>query len=273
MPLQKLEFRPGTNRESTTLANEGGWFESDKVRWRSGYPEKIGGWVKDTGTTASTLTPPSGTFWGVCRSMFNWLSLAGYNLLGLGTNLKYYIQNGPGGSFYDVTPLTGTPPGTPIVVGSNAFTTTASSSGSNRYVTVTCNVAGFGGQTNDFVTISSVGGAVNGIPAANLTGEFQITYVGSSAFTIQVYVSSAVTVSAGTTGSATFQMQITTGNEIYTVGVGWGAGGFGGATTGYTSTGWGLAAPAGLGIGVQLRLWSQSNFGQNLVINPRGGPL
>ena len=141
------------------------------------------------------------------------------------------------------------------------------------YVTVTCNVAGYNGQTNDFVTISSVGGAVNGIPAANLTGEFQITYVSSSSFTIQVFVASAVTVSAGTTGSATFQTQISTGNETYTTGVGWGAGGWGGSTTGYTSTGWGSPAPAGLGIGIQLRLWSQSNFGQNLIINPRGGAL
>ena len=273
MTLKKLEFRPGVNRESTTLANEGGWFESDKVRWRSGYPEKIGGWTKDTGTTASTLQPPAGSFWGVCRALFNWLSLAGFNLMAVGTNLKYYIQNGPGGYFYDITPQTGTPPNTPIVVASNAFTTTASSSGSNRYVTVTCNVSGFGGQTNDFVTISSVSGTINGIPAANLTGEFQITYVSTSSFTIQVYVSSAVTVTAGTTGGATFQMQINTGSDIYTTSVGWGAGGWGGSTTGYSSTGWGSPAPAGLGIGIQLRLWSQSNFGQNLVINPRGGPL
>ena len=273
MPLQKLQFRPGTNRESTSLANEGGWFESDKVRWRSGYPEKIGGWTKDNGTTASTLQPPTGSFWGVCRALFNWLNLAGYNLMAVGTNLKYYIQNGPGGQFYDVTPQTGTPPNTPIVVGSNAFTTTASSSGADRYVTVTCNVAGFGGQTNDFVTISSVGGAVNGIPAANLTGEFQITYIGTTAFSIRVFVSSAVTVTSGTTGSASFTMQINTGSDIYTTSVGWGSGGWGGTTTGYASTGWGIAAPAGLGTGVQLRLWSQSNFGQNLVINPRGGAL
>jgi hypothetical protein len=273
MPLQKLQFRPGVNRESTTLANEGGWFESDKVRWRSGYPEKIGGWTKDTGTTASALQPTAGSFWGVCRSMWNWLSLAGYNLLGLGTNLKYYIQNGPGGQFYDITPETGTPPGTPIVVASNAFTTTASSSGANRYVTVVCNVSGFGGQTNDFVTISGLGGSVNGIPAANLTGEFQITYISSGTFSIQVFVGSAVTVTAGAAGSASFVMQISTGSDIYTTGVGWGAGGWGGSTPGYSSTGWGSAAPSGLGVGVQLRLWSQSNFGQNLIINPRGGPL
>jgi hypothetical protein len=83
MPLQKLQFRPGINREGTTLANEGGWFESDKVRFRSGYPEKIGGWAKDNGPNASTLQPTTGTFWGVCRSMWNWFNLAGYNLLGL----------------------------------------------------------------------------------------------------------------------------------------------------------------------------------------------
>lgn len=272
MPLQKLAFRPGTNRESTNYNNEGGWWQTNKVRFRSGQPEKIGGWVKDAGPLNATLAPPTGTLWGVCRALWNWITLSGYNLLALGTNLKYYIQNGPGGAFYDVTPITGIPPAA-VSVGSNAFTTTASSSGTNRYVTVTCNVAGYNGQTNDFVTISGVGSPVNGIPAANLNAEFQITYVSSSTFTIQVYVSSAVTVTAGTTGAASFAFQITTGGDVYTVGVGWGAGGWGGITTGYTSTGWGSAAPAGLGIGVQLRTWSQSNYGQNLVFNPRGGAI
>ena len=107
MPLQKLQFRPGVNREGTTLANEGGWFESDKVRFRSGYPEKIGGWVKDTGSeyatspvgtfasggTTTAALPTTGSFWGTCRALYNWLNLAGYNLLGVGTNLKYYIQD------------------------------------------------------------------------------------------------------------------------------------------------------------------------------------
>jgi hypothetical protein len=105
MPLQKLAFRPGVNKEGTTLSNEGGWFAADKIRFRSGYPEKIGGWVKDTGTTSSTNIPPAGSFWGVCRSLWNWITLAGYNLVGLGTNLKFYIQPSSGGSFYDVTPL------------------------------------------------------------------------------------------------------------------------------------------------------------------------
>jgi hypothetical protein len=113
MPLQKLVFRPGVNRESTSYANEGGWFESNKIRFRSGQPEKIGGWVSDGGPLATLLSevnttiayPPTGTLWGTVRSMWNWVTLYGYNLLALGSNLKYYIQNGSGGAFYDITPI------------------------------------------------------------------------------------------------------------------------------------------------------------------------
>jgi hypothetical protein len=277
MPLQKLAFRPGTNRESTNYNNEGGWWQTNKVRFRSGQPEKIGGWTKDTGVLSTDLAgvattilyPSTGTLWGIVRSLCNWVTLNGYNLLSLGTNLKFYIQNGTSGFFYDVTPLSGDPPAAKAVA-SNAFTTTASASGTNRYVTVSCNVTGYNGQTGDFVTISGVASAVNGIPTANLNQEFQLTYVSGTVFTIQVYVSSAVTVTAGTTGAATFALQISTGGETYTVGVGWGAGIWSSYIGG---PGWGDAAPAGLGIGIQMRLWSQSNFGQNLVLNPRGGPI
>jgi hypothetical protein len=345
MPLQKLQFRPGINREGTTLSNEGGWFESDKVRFRSGYPEKIGGWVLDQGTSTDLAPPPTGEFWGVCRSMWNWLNLAGYNLLALGTSLKYYIQNGTGGSIYDITPLRN-PSGT--AVASNAFTTTAftPSPPTDVYATVICNVAGHGAQTGDFVTISGVASDVNGIPLASLNTEFQVTYISTNQFSIQVYVTASVT--AGTTGAATFTFQITTGNATFTQNVGWGAGTWGGvvlgtattavsggtlsnsnttvtvtSTTGFstptgtllidsetitytgttsttftgctrgvsgagsgaatthadgaavvqstTFTGWGSAAVTS--IGEQLRLWSQSNFGEDLVFNPRGGPL
>ena len=263
MPLQKLQLRPGVNRESTTLANEGTWFEMDKVRFRSGYPEKIGGWVKDTGaanTTGGALAPPSGSFWGACRSLFNWITLAGFNLMGLGTNLKYYIQQTANGTFYDVTPIRATD-----TVASNAFTT------SNTSTTVQVNDTAHGAQAGDFVTISGVGGPVNGIPAADLNKEHQIaTIVSNNAYTI--VVATAAT-SSGTTGAATFTYQITTGSDVYTSGVGWGAGGWGGVTSGYTSTGWGSPAPAGLGIGVQLRLWSQDNFGDYLLLNPRGGAI
>ena len=274
MPLQKLQFRPGVNREGTSLANEGGWFESDKVRFRSGFPEKIGGWTKDAGTeydaspagtfvaggTTTALQPTTGSFWGVCRSLWNWLTLSGRNLLGLGTNLKFYIQDSTNGSFYDVTPIRLT-----SVVASNAFTTTYPTA----TTTVTCNVAGHGAKAGDFVTISGVASAVNGIPASALNKEFRVVSVpNSNQFTITV--SSGAT-SAGTTGAATFNFEITTGNEIYAVASGWGAGGWGGVTPGSPSTGWGLSAAVGLA--VNLRLWSQSNFGENLIFNAAGGPM
>ena len=339
MPLQKLQFRPGINRESTTLANEGGWFECDKIRFRSGFPEKLGGWEQDTGTYYNdgiSAAPPVGSYWGVCRSMWNWNSLAGNNYLSLGTNLKYYIQNGADGLFYDVTPLRN-PAGTTIT--GTAFTTV------NASTTVTVNAPGHGAQTGDFVTISGVGGAVNGIPAAALNKEFQITYLNSNQFNI--IASSPATSSGGPTGTATFTYQITTGLATYTVATGWGAGPWGGAVSGTTTntlngginssvtsivltsstgftapgtvvidgesinyttnttgtgtlsgctrgangstaaahltgavvtqvtsafTGWGVGVSSG-GVGQQLRLWSQSNYGENLVFNARGGPL
>jgi hypothetical protein len=259
LPLQKLQFRPGINREGTTLANEGGWFECDKIRFRSGFPEKLGGWVKDSGVATATLQPPSGSFWGVCRSMWNWNSLAGANYLALGTNLKYYIQNGPGGNFYDITPIRDTATGV-----TSAFTVT---NGSN-VVTVT-DVA-HGAQTGDFVTITYVGGAIGGMPAAAIAGEHQITYISSSQYSF--VATSVATSNAGPSGTADFAYQITTGLATYTVAAGWGAGGWGGSNTGGTSTGWGQAASTG-GVGQQLRLWSEANYGENLIFNPRGGAL
>ena len=337
MPLQKLEFRPGINREGTTLANEGGWFESDKVRFRSGYPEKIGGWILDGGINASSLKPSTGIYWGVCRAMWNWLNLVGYNLLGLGTNLKYYIQNGTGGVFYDITPIRIT-----TAAGEVTF---AASNGSK---TITVTDAGHGAQTGDFVTYSgavSLGGVIT---ATILNAEFQITYLSSNTYTITSSVAANASDSGNGGGSVVGAYQITTGNEVFTQNVGWGAGGWGGLIVGtatnqlngainnsvttitvddttafaaagnilidsenisYTSknsteflgctrglsgtgsgaaashadnaavvqsttfTGWGVSAPAGQGIGEQLRLWSQSNFGEDLVFNPRGGAL
>jgi hypothetical protein len=272
MPLQKLQFRPGVNREGTTLANEGGWFECDKIRFRSGFPEKIGGWVKDTGTAATSIpietlvadgtttaaTVPTGAYWGVCRSMWNWNTLAGKNLLGLGTNLKFYIQNGPDGSFYDVTPIRATE-----TIASNAFTTT------NGSTTVVVNDAGHGAQTGDFVCISGVSGPINGILAADLNKEFQITYISSSQYSITVATAAT---SSGTTGAADFSYQITTGLATYTVSAGWGAGGWGGFNVSGSNTGWGQAATTG-GVGQQLRIWSQSNYGEDLIFNPRGGAI
>jgi hypothetical protein len=329
MPLQKLQLKPGVNRESTTLANEGTWFEMDKVRFRSGYPEKLGGWTLDSGMAEATLQPTTGSYWGVCRALWNWVTLAGANLMGLGTNLKYYIQRSTGGDFYDVTPIRSV-----STVASNAFTTV------NGSTTVVVNDPGYNGLDGDFVTISGVSGAVNGIPAAALNLEFRLTYIDTTKYSIVV---SSPATSSGTTGAAVFTYQISVGNEIYTVGVGWGAGGWGGTTavsalttlngslsasattitvvsttgfaasgaigidgeyitysgkTGTTFTGcvrgvgstarayatgtevaqysnasgWGQEASTG-GVGQQLRLWSQASYGQDLVMNPRGGAL
>jgi hypothetical protein len=259
MPLQKLQFRPGINREGTTLANEGGWFECDKIRFRSGFPEKLGGWVKDSGIAAATLAPPSGSYWGVCRSMWNWTSLSGNNYLALGTNLKYYIQNGPNGNFYDITPIRETATGV-----TNAFTVI---NGSN---VVTVTDSAHGAQTGDFVTITYVGGAIGGMPAAAIAGEHQVTYISSSQYSF--VATSVATSNAGPSGTADFAYQITTGLATYTAAVGWGAGGWGGSNAGGTSTGWGQAASTG-GVGQQLRLWSEANYGQDLIFNPRGGAL
>jgi hypothetical protein len=263
MPLQKLQFRPGVNRESTTLANEGGWFESDKVRFRSGSAEKIGGWVADTGTSNATLAPPTGSFWGTCRSLWNWITLSSYNLLGVGTNLKFYIQNGTGGTFYDVTPIRST-----TAAGDVTFAAT------NGSTTLTVTDTAHGAQANDFVTYSgaiSLGGAIT---ATVLNKEYQVVSVTSN----NVYtITSTVAANAsdvGNGGSATVgAYQITTGSDVSTVSVGWGSGGWGGINTGYTSTGWGSPSPAGVGFGTQLRLWSQSNYGEDLIFNPRGGGL
>ena len=226
MPLQKLQFRPGVNREGTTLSNEGGWYDADKIRFRSGYPEKVGGWQRDggaiyptapTGTFASggtttSATVSNGVFWGIAKALWNWINLTGYNLLSVGTNLKYYIQNTSGGAFNDITPIRLT-----NAAVASAFTTDTTTN-SGGYTTITVNDVGHGAQAGDFVNISSVSGAVNGVTAAQLTGEFQVvTYVSSSQYTILV---AGTATSSGTPAvSATFNYQLTTGNTTFTYGV------------------------------------------------------
>lgn len=281
MSLIKLQFSPGVNREATSLANEGGWYDGNNIRFRSGYPEKIGGWTTDTGTEPTTqqatypsadiglptATPSTTTgyntasFWGVCRSLWSWLNLANYNLLGLGTNLKYYIQNGIGGSFYDVTPIRLT---------TSAGAVTFSASNGSNIITVTN--SGNGAQANDFVTFSGAASLGGNITAAVLNREYQIVDItGASTYTIKTTVN-ATSSDSGTGGSSTVgNYQLNTGSSTYTQALGWGAGGWSGVVTGQTSTGWGSAAS--IGVGVQLRLWSNANYGQDLLIAPGGAPM
>lgn len=323
MPLQKLQFRPGINREGTTLANEGGWFDCDKIRFRSGFPEKIGGWAAVSYTI----------FQGVCRSLGNWITLRGFNLAGVGTNLKFYIENG--GAYYDVTP---------IRLSTTNTTTFSATSGSTTITVTDTNVSGL--LVGDFVTFSNAVSLGGNITAAVLNQEFQIQSVLSG---IQYTITSPVAANASDVGNGGANTdaayQITTGPAINTVGTGWGVSPWGGYVSGTSSStlngginnsvttitvaststfsttgailidseyitysgktstdftgcvrgangttaashlngalvvqsttfpGWGVAYPNGVTTELLLRLWSQSNFGEDLLFSPRGGAL
>jgi hypothetical protein len=343
MPLQKLVFKPGINKEGTNYTNEGGWFDCDKIRFRSGNAEKIGGWTRLS----------NDFYQGIARALWNWGTLNGSNLLGVGTNLKYYIEQG--GEYNDVTPIRTTFTHSTAVSTDNMFSTTNGS----KLVTVT--LPNYGGVNNDFVTISG-STAVGGIPATELNAEQQITYVSTTQFTFTTTTAATSTVTAGGGTAITAVFQINTGLDVEIAGTGWGAGTWPsyvdttltnpftaasagvsvltvtkvahGLTTGdyvyfssisadacginrlvlqkafpITNTGantftistvigsntyvttstaasggtviistpvapvraWGAAAD--VGIAQQLRLWTNDNFGQDLVLAPRGGEL
>ncbi len=326
MPLQKLQFRPGVNREGTTLANEGGWYDCDKVRFRSGYPEKIGGWAALS----------YNTFLGVCRSLWNWVTLKGFNLAGIGTNLKFYIENG--GAYYDITPIRLTTTNT---------TTFAATNGSATITVTDTGVSAL--QVGDFVTFSgavSLGGVIT---ATVLSSEFQIQSVLSGTqYTITSPIAANSSDSGNGGGAVVAKYQISVGPAINTVGTGWGVSPWGGfipgsasstlngginnsvttitvvSTSAFTASGaiwidgeyinytsktatdfivpvsngrgadgttaashssgalvsqatsfpgWGEGYFTAAGPEVALRLWGQSNFGEYLLFNPRGGAI
>jgi len=237
MPLQKIVFKPGVNRENTRYTTEGGWYDCDKVRFRQGTPEKIGGWQRISATT----------FLGVCRSLWNWVTLGSQNLIGVGTNLKFYIENG--GAYNDITPLR-KPAAT---LGNNPFSTTSGSA----TVVVTDATGGF--ANGAFVTFSGAT-AVGGL---TLNGEFQLATIGVSATTYSITASSAASSTAtGGGASVLAAYQINPGPEYAVPLVGWGAGSWGSGTWGLGST----SVDA-------LRIWNQNNFGQNLIFGPRGEGL
>jgi hypothetical protein len=234
MPLQKILFKPGVNRENTRYTTEGGWFECDKVRFRQGNPEVIGGWQRIS----------SSTFLGVCRSLWNWVTLTSQNLIGVGTNLKFYIENG--GVYNDITPIRVT-----TTLGTDPFT-------GNGTTTVTVTANSHGAITGDFVTFSGVTGTY----AALLNGEFQITVLTVNTYTITV----ASAIPAGATGGSAVSAayQINTGPATVVPLTGWGAGTWG--------TGpWSIGTPSTTQS--DLRLWSQANFGEDLIFGPRKGGI
>ena len=240
MPLSKILFKPGVNRENTRYTTEGGWYECDKIRFRQGTPEKIGGWVQFS----------SNTFTGVCRSLWNWVTLDNVDLLGVGTNLKYYVNRG--GAFYDITPIRST------VTLTNPFSVASAG------VSVV-NVADVDhGCTNDStVTFSGAGitGLGGNITAAKLTGTFQVTVVDDDNYTITVDAVSDATDVSGSPGGGTVvtQYQVNAGPAFQIPYNGWGAGPWGLGT-------WGNGVPDANA----LQLWNAKNFGQDLVYGARG---
>ena len=232
MALQKLTLKPGVDRENTRYTSEGGWYECDKIRFRKGTPEKIGGWQRIS----------AATFLGVCRSLWNWVTLGGQNLIGVGTHLKFYIENG--GAYNDITPLRAT------VALTNPFVTVINSA----VVTVTDASGGF--IDGDFVTFSGAS-AVGGL---TLNDEYQITLVTATTYTITASSNATSSATGGGTVSAAYQINVGAGFVVPLVG--WGASSWG-------SGAWGVG---GTSIS-PIRLWSQSNFGEDLVFGPRGGAI
>jgi len=235
MPLKKLTLKAGVNRENTRYTNENGYYVSNNVRFRQGTPEKIGGWTR---LSASY-------FLGVCRSLWNWVTLGGANLLGIGTNLKFYIEYG--GTYYDITPLRVVPPPT---INNNPFA-------GNGTTTVVVTDTAHGGVDGDFVTFSGATGTY----ASIFNAEYRMTLL--TADTYSITTPSAIP--AGNYGGAAVvaAYQINIGQATAVPILGWGAGPWG-------SGPWGEGGSTST---VPIRLWAQANFGENLVFGFRGGPM
>ena len=246
MALTKIQFAPGVNKEGTEYTADAGWFNSDKIRFRKGRPEKIGGWAKYS----------ANAFLGVCRSLHDWAALDSIRYIGLGTHLKFYVSQGT--SFHDVTPLRST-----TSAGDVTFSATNGSS------TITATDTAHGANVNDFVTFSGSASLGGNVTAAVLNQEYQIASVPTAntfTFTAKDSDGDEVTANASDSGnggsSVVGAYQINVGLNTFVEGTGWGAGTWGSGTFGSSSA---------IGSGNQLRLYSQDNFGEDLILNVRGG--
>ena len=241
MPLAKYVFRPGINKEGTNYSNEGGWFDADKVRFRKGRPERIGGWQKQS----------TNSFIGTCRKLFVYKASDGTNYIALGTHQKFYILVGE--TFNDVTPIRATT--------TNGIVFSATN-GSN---TITATDDAHGAVEGDFVTISGAVSLGGNITAAVLNQEYQITGIPSvDTFTFTATATANASDSGNGGSGADAVYQINTGLDVYVQSTGWGAGTWGAGT-------WGSAAD--LSLTNQLRLWSIDNFGDDVILNPRAGGI
>ena len=234
MPLQKILFKPGVNRENTRYTTEGGWYECDKIRFRQGNPEVIGGWEQIS----------ANTFQGVCRSLWNWVTLQNFNLVGVGTNLKFYIEKG--GAYNDITPIRET-----ATLGTDPFT-------ANGTITVTVTDTAHGCSTGDFVTFSGATGTY----ASTFNAEYQVTVLTANTYTITVPTALTAGSYGGSAVVAAYQIGVGPATVIALTG--WGAGAWGAGP-------WGVGTPSTTQTAI--RLWNQMNYGEDLIYNPRGGSL
>ena len=249
MPLTTLNFKPGINKEETDYSNENGWVDGNLIRFRKGRPEKIGGWQKQS-TTNSYL--------GSARGLHSWISLGGARYLGIGTTVKYYIEEGE--AYNDITPIRAT-----TSAGDVTFSATNGSS------TLTITDASHGAANGDFVTFSGAASLGGLVTAAVINQEYQILLVtGTNTYTVTAKDTSGSEVTANASdsgnggGSTVGAYQINSGLDVYVPSAGWGVGTWGAGTFGSASA----ISAAG-----QLRLWTHDNFGENLIINPRGGGI
>jgi hypothetical protein len=242
MPLQKLQFKPGLNRDQTNYTNEGGWYECDKIRFRSGYPQKIGGWLRYGMFSIA----------GICRQVFNWITTGSDNYLAIGTSKKLYIEAGE--VLYDITPIRATFTTTDT---DNCFSTISGSK------TITVAISAHGASEGDYVTFSGVVGPIGGVPQNEFNAEFIVTIINANSFTITVTTPATSTATGGGT-TITADFQINPGNDIASIGYGWGAGV-------WSRGAWGSGAGAPV-VNIQ-RDWFLQNFDNDLIANIRNGPI
>ena len=247
MPLSKLNFKPGINKEETDYSNEGGWVDGDKIRFRKGRVEKIGGWEK--------LSPD--TLIGSARALHSWISLGGNKYLGIGTTNKYYIEEG--GAYNDITPIRKT------------TTNSATFAATNGSSTLTVTDSAHGAVNGDFVTFSSAVSLGGNVTATVLNQEYQITLVtGTNTYEITAKDTSGATVTAnasdsGNGGSSTDAIYLlNSGLDVFVPSTGWGVGAWGAGAWGSATT---------LSDINNLRLWTHDNYGEDLIINPRSGGI
>lgn len=249
MPLQKLQFKPGVNRDQTNYTNEGGWFAGDKVRFRSGQPQKIGGWLKSNITVLI----------GVCRQMFTWITSYSDNYMAVGTNKKLYID--AGAQLYDITPLQHTS----TTLGAAAGPFTATNGSSTLTVSYSTDTA-YNPSVGNYVTYSgatTLGGNITAaVLNANYGYEILTVNTGAKTYTIKVTATANASDTAKGGATVTAKYDIDTGPLINTYGYGWGAGAWGRGT-------WGSGAITP--ITIYQRDWFFDNFDNDLVANIRDG--